>query len=114
MIESGPQAPERVLGAAVQYNGEIFRGITHAHAFEQLREQLHVTNPELTEGTDGDIKLFITRLQAANPDLVLDGFATSVGRFVSRAEALQIAEQAEQVRNDATPNGELHSEDLAA
>jgi predicted GNAT family acetyltransferase len=71
--------PERITGAAVRVGDEIFAASTHAIAADNAR---------YLRGVD------ISKLDLAD----IDGFATSTGRYVSREEAAQIAERADQVR----------------
>lgn len=83
---------ERIGRAALQYGDDLFTGVTHGHAFEQLMNKF----------ADFDYKT------------VKDGFITTTGRFVNRDEARAIAEQSKQIGKGEGNNAGLGliSEDL--
>lgn len=87
--------PEKIVTAAVEYNGEIFKAPIHAMALEELQ----MVHPEVQH--DSQYK---------------NGFLTSAGRFVGRDEAAQIADLNDQIKaevRDAAVEGKgLYSEDL--
>lgn len=94
----GRESVESIRSAALLYRGHVYTAVTHANALMKLEEQ--------------------------HPDWVSDqsetfseGFLTSAGRFVSRGEAAEIAEQAGQIkrlpaRGGAQPPRELDSHDI--
>lgn len=69
------RAPESVRSAAILWNGEVYAAATHGMALLNLKK----THPEYRA--------------------VSEGFVTSTGRFVSREEAKEIAERAEQLNH---------------
>lgn len=83
---------EKVGRAALKYGDEIFTGVNHGDALDKI----------------------LSKMQDFDYKHVSDGFITTHGRFVSRAEALEIAEQAKQVykKQGVVPGLELTSEEL--
>ncbi len=84
-------SPEMVKQAAIQLKGEVFTGQTHAFAYEKAVETMgkRFAEEAITTGWE----------QA-------QGFVTSTGRFVSRAEATEIAKAAKQLpAGKRTPKG---------
>ena len=74
---------ETIGPAAIRCRDQIFTGDNHLEAYEELCRALpHVSDDELTE---------------------CDGFLTNAGRYVSREEALCIAQAADQCSAD-TPD----------
>ncbi len=69
------EAEEAISAAALQYEGELFTGRSHAEALGKLE----------AEKPHYDI------------DKVKDGFVTNKNRFVGREEALQLAKNTKQV-----------------
>lgn len=67
--------PESIRSAAILWNGEVYTAATHGMALLDLKK--------------------------SHPDYraVTEGFMTSMGRFVSREEAKEIAERAEQLNH---------------
>ena len=58
----------------------------------------------------GDLSTLVGRLHW--PITGTQGFLTSTGRFVNRAEGLEVATEANQIKNGKIIGGELTSEDL--
>ena len=92
-------APERVAQAAVKVRGRVFTGRSHKEAVfvASLTLDLSPVTVWTEVGRAGQ------------------GFTTTRGRFVSRAEAWKIAKRRGQLRWDTSRPGvtpELHSEDL--
>ncbi len=86
------ESKERIVSAAIKYKDEIFMGKTHADAWVPLTEKY--ANAVITNERT-------------------DGFVTSTGRFVNRKDALEIADDADQLRSFAPfQSGELGSEHL--
>ena len=87
--------PETVKCAALLWKGEIFTGVTHAHAFFSFAE----AHPEIKNPRNERFE---------------DGFETSIGRFITRNEALEIADRNEQIRGGTRvdKNFGLRSEDF--
>jgi len=75
--ETGPT--ERITLAAIKYKGDIFTGRLHSDAWKIMTEKY----PEAVMTKDRE-----------------DGFMTSTGRFVSGEEALEIADNADQLQNE--------------
>ena len=67
---------ETITASALKYNDEIFVGQTHADAWNLMTSKYPESVLSNVRG---------------------DGFITSTGRFVERAEALEIAENAQQI-----------------
>lgn len=90
------EEPEKIASAAIEWEGEIFTGVTHGLAYKALKS----AHPELDE----------ERLRG----LHLDDFITTKGRIVRRHEALAIAERNDQIKNLSAVdrNIGLASEDL--
>lgn len=65
--------PEKIVSCALRFQGQLFKGATHAHALDQLE----VHSPNWNK----------------SGDYVEDGFMTSAGRFVKRKEAEEIAKR---------------------
>lgn len=92
-------APERVTQAAVRVQGRIFAGTSHKVAVVVAANALDLAPPAVWGLLTPDDQ----------------GFTTTNGRFISRAEAWRIARRAGQLRWDTSRSGvtpELHSEDL--
>ena len=93
--EGAPEARESIASAAVLFDGKPYTGPNHAY--------------------------IMTKLSLEHPDWknhsTESGFVTSVGRFVNREEAGEIAHQSEQLshldRDDRErAAGNLHSQDI--
>ncbi len=91
-FSGGGMKVEKVGRAALQYGDDIFEGINHGEALDKL----------MTKTKDFDYKK------------VKDGFMTSNGRFVSREEAMEIADKMNQLYDKGIPKNAtgLLSEDL--
>jgi hypothetical protein len=86
---------EKIATPAIDVNGRVFTGPTHAHAIERAERELGVPYYDMQYGP------------------FVDGFITNTGRYVSRWEAWEIARRAEQAKATRlfeTP--ELASEDI--
>lgn len=70
---------EKITAAAIRVNGEIFTGQMHFMAYEKAR--LTIPNFEAVQST------------------MEQGFVTTSGRFVSREEAGELADQAGQLEH---------------
>lgn len=68
--------PEKIASAATKFDGKIYEGQTHAHAYEKYKNE--------TKKTDAD----------AGAAYGGDGFLTNTGRFVDREEAQRIVDSA--------------------
>lgn len=93
---------EIIICAAVRFKGRVWRGHRHMYALDAMHDELSYTmnRKEMhDEQTDRD-----------------QGFITSMNRFVDRALAWKIAENAGQIRLNPLPTipapYELYSEDL--
>lgn len=87
--ESG--GPECIKTAAVIFNGELYTGIMHADALEQIEEK-YMFWPDTSSYTAG--------------------FLTNTDRFVSREEAQKIAAAADQVREEGRNEESLLAENI--
>ena len=87
--EGMEEGQERIAAAALSYHGEEFTGVIHADAFEALIN----AHDDYVEGD------------------VIEGYMTSVGRFVTREEAAQVGKASGQI--DASQVGELRSGDFS-
>ena len=87
-----PAKLEKIVAAAIRFNGEIVTGVNHALATRQL-EKMH---PDW---------------QKMSTEPVEEGFLTSSGRFVDRREAAEIAERAAQT-NEAGIDSRMNPEEL--
>jgi len=85
-----PPPIEKVEKAALRYKDEVFTGIMHAMAFEDLQAKY----PKLTHDDIGGV--------------IADGFTTSMGRFVSREEAFKMVHGVAQIGKQT----KLTSQDL--
>jgi hypothetical protein len=88
---SGAKMPaEKIAGAAFKYGDEVFQGMNHGDAYEAAVKKLGFDPFAAGTGSAG-----------ANTAerRGLNGFLTSTGRFVSREEALRIAEAANQAKS---------------
>lgn len=96
-------APERITAAAVRgIDGQIYTGLHHADAADVAAEAIRA-NPES--------RALANRKFGGSASLRSnDGFVTSRGRFVTRAEAKRIAQGAEQIGTQYY--NDLHSSDL--
>jgi len=100
LTETDQQArEERIICSAVRYKGKVWMGHRHGNALGAMHDELSYTmnRREMTaEQTDRE-----------------QGFVTSTGRYVDRAEGWNIAEKAGQIlKRDYQKEGELYSEDL--
>lgn len=82
---------ERITNAALVYQGKRFEGASHTLALFELFAEFGEVSDDAFEH-------------------IAQGFVTSAGRFVSRAEATTIARLADQVQSDE--QGELQSEHI--
>lgn len=73
---------ERVVAAAIRFQGEVFLGRTHGQAVLAMEKKY----PRWQQMTDQPVE---------------EGFSTTVGRFVDRQEADVIATAAAQVEEEA-------------
>lgn len=73
---------ERVVAAAIQFQGEIFLGRTHGQAVLAMEKKY-------------------PRWQQMTDQPVVEGFSTTTGRFVDRQEADVIATAAAQVEEES-------------
>ena len=80
---------EMVTAAAVQWEGVIYRGWSHARALEEAREAMKAK----------DANVFLKFLGASRTEEIPKGFLTSQDRFVNRREALRIALAANQIED---------------
>ncbi len=80
--ESPKNKEETISAAAIEYEGEIFRGRNHAEAIMEMEMKI----PDY------------------EPNKVRDGFVTSTGRYVERDEALEIAKRQGQTKPSALPD----------
>ncbi len=104
---------ETIRNAAVRYQGKIFEGVTHGHAFGSLLEYLHVEDPALYAKVHGDEYELVAELeQLPHDQFDFEGFVTSSGRYVPRAEATEIARRNRQLTRDKAAGADLYSEDL--
>ena len=76
---------ERIVEAAIQQNGQVYTG----HKHYMIMQKIYKETGEMITG--------------------VEGFVTSTGRFVTRAEAARIAFKAGQIK---LPKTELNSDDL--
>lgn len=93
-----PMEPEKIAGAAIKLkSGQIFIGPTHLEALEEAKKALGKEDifDDLAQGIFGS-----------------EGFMTSTGRHVGRAEAEKIALKAEQIKEGSITG--LHSFDIPA
>ncbi|MFA8451778.1 MAG: hypothetical protein ACEPOW_13875 [Bacteroidales bacterium] len=81
---------ERILCAAILYNGLIISGYRHSNCYDVLRE----LKPDISG--------------AELPDRDCQGFLTSEGRYVDRRKAWNIADMSGQIRSD--PKGMIDAE----
>lgn len=89
---------EKIICAAVRFQGKVWYGHRHHHALEAMKDELsYVMNRKqmIDQRTGSD-----------------QGFVTSEGRYVGREEALEIAKRAGQVVNSDTDGQRLFSENL--
>ena len=91
---------EFIICAAVNYDGTIVCGRRHKDCYltaeSLLKKHVHVQKPQFTDREN-------------------QGFMTSTGRFVTRAEAFKIAKANDQIIHkmfDNDSEGSLTSEDL--
>jgi len=90
---SSLEPPERVVGAAIRYQGEVHEGATHPTIVDDLERRLGSEVGYIPEEDQG--------------------FVTSKGRYVNRQEAAKIAEDAGQyTRPKEYRNADLDSKDL--
>lgn len=109
--------PEKVAGAAVRLEGQIYTGILHSDAIQEAYKYHgdiaeEALNKALSDGIDPN-----------NLDTIRDtfkgeqGFVTSTGRFISRKEALELAEKQNQIQEPfgikPDKNEGLHIDNLA-
>lgn len=97
-----PKVPETIVASATKHpeTGEVFIGKHHGESMEKA-------------GIPFDDPLLRSPTGAADK---VNGFITSTGRFVSRAEALTVAQKAKQIEGPAEAPGrkKLSQEDLDA
>ncbi len=77
-------ARESIASAAIKYKGETFTGVIHSDAYEAAAQKFDV-------GTN-DV------FRAVSKDDAASGFLTTAGRFVSREDAVKLAEEADQIQ----------------
>jgi hypothetical protein len=100
--------PENIAAAATQYRGKVYTGNVHVQSLEAAAKDHGM-----------DISQFIDKVnkEAGKSEATndLNGFVTSMGRFVSREEARKIADQADQLTNLAKKEGKprLSMEELS-
>lgn len=70
--------PEKIVAAAIRFQGELFLGRTHGQAILMMEKKY----PQWQQMTDQPLE---------------EGFSTTTGRFVDREEADEIATAAAQV-----------------
>ena len=108
-----PSPKETVRNAAVLYNGKIFEGTTHGHALGVLLKAIKIEDPDLYKKVKGDEYELVSELEHLAGDPVdFEGFVTSTGRYVTRAEATNIAAGARQLNKTKEPGSDLYSENL--
>lgn len=91
--ETTTTGPEKIAAAAVKTpDGKISEGITH----ETIKTEI-AKPEEVSEGTP-------VAAQETPPEGAQEGFVTTTGRFVTREEAAQIAQNQGQLTPDATEN----------
>lgn len=90
---------EKIICAAVRFNGKVWMGHRHMYALDAMHNELSYTmnrKEMIEQKTDQD-----------------QGFVTSTGRYVSREEAWNIAKREGQIIDrDYQREGCLFSEDL--
>lgn len=93
--------PERVICAAVQWNGHVWHGHRHGHALQAMQDELSwwMARKDMPKGPSTGM---------------IQGFVTTTGRFVDRKEAMriQLAAGIESVDEGGYRGDELYSEDL--
>lgn len=87
---TAPEEPERITAAAWRdRSGKVYTGAVHADIYPEVKAEIASSYMDPKMGQD-----FARRF---DPDIDgEDGFVTSTGRFVGRADALQIAQNARQ------------------
>lgn len=93
------QTKEKIICAAVRFNGKVWMGHRHPHALAAMKDELSYT---------------MNRFQMIEASTDRDqGFVTSTGRFVDREEAHIIAGEAKQITSkEYNEDTKLYSEDL--
>lgn len=87
---------ERIICAAVRHEDRVWMGHRHSYALAAMNDRLSYD---------------MTRQEISSLH-VEQGFMTSLSRFVSREDAMKIAEDADQVEGGHSPMDKLFSEDL--
>lgn len=83
VIFEGFEGPERISAAAIRYKGKVYTDLNHTDA-----------TMKAVKATGDDLNI-VAKATAATDN---DGFVTSTGRYVTRQEAVQVAERAEQLQ----------------
>jgi hypothetical protein len=100
--------PEKIQAAATRYGGKVYTGNVHFQSLEAAAADHGM-----------DISQFIDKVnkEAGKTEAThdLDGFVTTSGRFVTRQEARDIADRADQLTNLARKEGKpnLSMEEIA-
>jgi hypothetical protein len=103
-----PASPEKIQAAATRYGGKVYTGNVHFQSLEAAAADHGM-----------DISQFIDKVnkEAGKTEAThdLDGFVTTSGRFVTRQEARDIADRADQLTNLARKEGKpnLSMEEIA-
>jgi hypothetical protein len=91
------QSSERIDGSAVQVNGKLYAGIIHPDAMEAAAKELGTTSEILSEAAQRQHDYPRYQL-APGEHQVQEGFITTTNRFVTRAEASEIATREGQIK----------------
>lgn len=102
-VDVEPIVQERIAGAAVKYEDQVFTGINHGEAYENAVRSLGFDPFEAGSGARG-------ANIAERRDL--NGFVTNTGRFVDRIDAMRIARDAEQATTQKVFSNVLLSHQL--
>ncbi len=112
-ISSLQKPYEEIRDAAVLYKGQTFEGTTHGHALSALLVHLKTSDPELYAKVGGDEYQLVDELEKLDKGTFdFEGFVTSTGRYVKRAEATEIGRNARQLNKPKEKGSDLYSEDL--
>ena len=87
---------EIIVCSAIKANGKVWNGHRHNHCISAMKDELSWTMNRQE----------IDKLEQ------IQGFTTSLNRFVDRKEAMIIALKAEQVKKENVNSPSLYSEDL--
>lgn len=92
---------ERIQSPAVSFDGQVFEGLDHADALDIASRKLKQSFNSLADRISDNV----------HDKAAQDGFTTTSGRFVSRTEAMQIAQAAGQLDESPVyrPGGRLDS-----